>query len=360
MQIDPEEQSRNEAEYAAAFEEVDPAMAEMPQEEQPAAGQAAEQPAAEQPAVEAAVDDTAAGGDNAGQTAAEARNDEPNSEAGEVREEGGAAADAGTPDPEPETDIEKERQRLRSWEGRLKAQQAELERKAAAKREDATENEPDEAESPSSESLEAVGEKAAADGNAELGEAAAAAAEAVESGELTPEQAMKQLSEDFGEDFVRMIQAVAGAMAKDAGAKAASEKVGEIGKTVEEIVADISDSKAKAHFRAIGKAHPDFADVGKSEGFRDFVGSLEGQAKADAERVVKTGSAAEIIKLLDSYKEKQKAKTDADLADDPKPAADPVVETQMDAAEGVRSSGMSLPAQPKPSATSYEEAWAEF
>lgn len=358
MQIDPEEQARNEADYAAAFDEIDPAMAQVEQDPGEQVEQTAAQPAdaATKPIdIAAAVDadakpadDTAAAGNPAGQTAAEAQGDQPGSEDGEAREGGESGEEAVDAAPAND-DIEKERQRLRSWEGRLRKMQEELDAKKPAEEEHAAPG-----------ALEDVSAQAAGDGNAELGEATQQAADAVASGEMTPEQAMKQLAEDFGDDFVRMIEVIAGAKAKAAGADAATERVGEIGKTVEELVADVSDSKAKAHFRAIGKAHPDFLEVGKSEGFKDFIGTLDAKAKADAERIVQKGTAAEIVKLLDGYKEKQKAKTEADLADDPKPAADPVVEQQMDAAEGVRSTGMSLPAEPKPSATSYEAAWDEF
>lgn len=368
MQIDPEEQARSEADYAAAFEEIDPAMAQVDQEpgeqavEQPA--DAANTPVDIAASVDAGVADTAAAGTPAGQTAVEAQGDQVDNEAEPVRA-GGESGEQAVEAAQADDEIEKERQRLRSWEGRLKKAEADLKAKtdaAAATKPEANGpvNDGSNTESTTSSALENLSNDAAGDGNTELGEAAQQAADAVASGDLTPEQAMRQLAEDFGEDFVRMIEVIASAKAKAAGADAAAEKVGEIGKTVEELVADVSDSKAKAHFRAIGKAHPDFIEVGQSEGFRDFIGGLDEKAKADAERVVKTGTAAEIVKLLDGYKEARKAKTEADLADDPRPAADPVVEQQMDAAEGVRSTGMSLPAQPRPSATSYEEAWAEF
>lgn len=359
MEINPEEQARAEAEYAAAFNDIDPAMANQSDADGGQEGLGSAAPVDIAAAVDSsAVSDTAAGGEKAGQTEVESQGDNAGAADESPREDGGQAADSSTPDPEPEEDIEKERQRLRSWEGRLRAQAAELERKRAA----ATENEPGEQETPSSESLEAVGEQAAADGNAELGEAAAAAAEAVESGDLTPEQAMKQLAEDFGEDFVRMIEVIASAKARDAGASAADEKVGSVVKNVEELAGDVRGSKEREHFRAIAEKHPDYKDVGKSEDFKQFIAGLSAEQKADAERVVKAGTASEVVDLLNKFKGKQTE--DKRRSDEEKAAADERArserEAQLSAAEGVRSSGISLPAQPKPAADSYEAAWDQF
>jgi len=226
MQIDPEEQARNEAEYASAFEEVDPGMAaqsdpdEQPVDNKPVDIAAAAEETA--PTADAGVVDTAAGGSPAGQTSVESEGDAPASEGEPARDggESGAPVEAAVPAAaetahDAEDELEKERQRLRSWEGRLKKAEAELKAKADAAAGKPESNGPvsdgSNTESQTTSALEDASAQAAGDGNAELGEAAQQAADAVASGELTPEQAMRQLAEDFGEDFVRMIEVIASA-----------------------------------------------------------------------------------------------------------------------------------------------------
>lgn len=360
MEISEEDRQRAEAEYAAAFQDMEPGAAagaegiEDEQQVDPNQGKPVD--------IANAVSDTAAAGEKAGQTTEEAAGDAGTSDGDPPRENGGAAADTATPDPEPEDDIEKERQRLRSWEGRLRAQQAELDRKAAEKNPAAAEDEPGEKESAGSENLEAAAAQANADGNTELADAAAAAAEAVESGELTPEQAMKQLEEDFGPDFVRMIAIIAKAQAADVGSKVADEKVGKVAKTVEELATDVQGTKAREHFRTIESAHPDFRDIGKSKEFAAFVESLPEKDRADAERIKAKGSATEVIGLIDKYKAKQSAekkRQDEAAAEEERKRAEKR-EQQLADAEGVRSSGIALPQQPKPAPDSYEAAWEQF
>lgn len=357
MALSDEQIKQDQAAYAAAFDE-DMAPAAEPSEDEafgiapPDGEQGAEPPAGEQeaapPVSEAeAVDQVAATADE--QTQAEGAGDGADAPDGEPRAEGedgeDLATDAsdGQAAPAANADIEKERQRLKSWEGRLKKMQAELEAKNADKAANAE---------PSSDTpvADAIEEVAAETPNSELAEAAEQVAEQVQNGELTPEQAMKQLSEDFGEDFVRMIEVIA----KAGASKAAAEKVGELDKAVNEIIADITDTKARTHFETIAAKHPDFNDIGQSAEFKSYIGSLPEADKADAERVVSSGSAKEIIALLDGFKSSQQND------DDPTPTPDPVVDAQMDAAEGVRSSGMALPDQPKPASDSYEDAWKEF
>lgn len=253
--------------------------------------------------------------------------------------EGMASADAAAPAAE-EIDVAKETQRLKSWEGRLRAMEAKL--KAA---------EPGPAgngEQAAGEALEEVAENTA---DPELEQAAEQMAEAVESGEMTASQAMKQLAEDFGEDFVRMIEAVAVAKAREAGERIVGEKVGELSKTVDQIIDNLVDDKSRAHFKAIADKHPDFNDVGQSPEFKSYIDSLPESERADAQRVVSGGSSEEVIKLLDGYKAStMQAPSQEDTPND----------DAMDAAEGVRSSGLVLPEVPEPASDDYEGAWDKF
>lgn len=239
-------------------------------------------------------------------------------------------------------------QQLKSWEGRLKKAQADLDAKGKTV-----------TETPAAEALETVGEQAE-DANPALADAAEAAADKVEDGSMSADQAMKQLAEDFGEDFVKMIEVIARNIAKQAGTAAATDKVGEVGKAVDEIIAHIGDEASKKHFEQISAAHPDFADIGASEGFKAYIDSLPEADKSEAARVAGSGSAQEINALLTAYKATHKDDTPAEDAAADAPTTDPVVSAQMDAAEGVRSSGMKLPETPGAGSASYEDAWKEF
>lgn len=157
---------------------------------------------------------------------------------------------------------------------------------------------------------------------------------------MSPDEALKALAADFGEDFTAMISSII-----DAKVAAAT---GETNESVQEIIADIVDSKAKAHFEKISTAHPDFMDVEKSPEFSSWVSTMPEAEQGDAVRVIKEGTADEINSLLSAFKG----------------ATEPAQSTQAqdngaDAAEGVRSSGMRLPSQPGAS-TDYSAAWDEF
>ena len=247
------------------------------------------------------------------------------------------------PDAGPQPDLEKEAQRLRSWEGRLRAMEAKLKGSGAA---DAPAGES--GEQAVGEALEEVAEGTS---NPQLEEAAEEMAQAVESGEMSASQAMKQLAEDFGEDFVKMIEAVATAKAREAGEKVIGEKVGELSKTVDQIIDNLVDDKSRAHFKAIADKHPDFNDVGQSPEFKTYIEGLPEAERAQAQQVVSGGSSEDVIKLLDGFKASgRNAPSQEDTQSD----------EAMDAAEGVRSSGLVLPEAPEPATDDYAGAWEKF
>ena len=264
--------------------------------------------------------------------------------------EGAATADATTTsageDLSEEPTDPKELQRIRSWEGRLRAREAELARKEAELAKGRTEMPRAEesgegGESQASEGLEQAAEQLAADGNKEGADAVEQVAEQVESGEITPAQAMKILADDFGEDFVKLIQTIAGAQAKEAASKVAQEATGQFGQTIEQVIGNIADDRERAHFEAIADAHPDFMDVTETPEFNEFI-----KQYPDGERIADGGTAREIVKLLSKFKEANKpAPTEPDPA--------------IDAAQGVRSGGLRLPEAPV-KAEGYEAAWDQF
>lgn len=268
----------------------------------------------------------------------------------EVAEQGDAAEVKA-----PAVDMEKEAQRLRSWEGRLKAMEAKLKAAGADSEEEQKEA--------VSEAIEKASDAADTPADEEKVEQIA---EQVEDGTMSPEQAMKQLAEDFGDDFVKMIEAIAVAKAKEAGGAAASEKIGELKGTVDEIIGDIVDTKAKAHFEAIADAHPDFNEIGASEEFKTYVESLPEAEQAKAVEIIGNGSAKQIIGLLNGFKAANKAGSKAGMAQpgelteaSGESIVDEVSDEQLDAAEGVRSTGMKLPEQPA-AKEGYEDAWNAY
>jgi hypothetical protein len=243
-------------------------------------------------------------------------------------------------------DMDKEVQRLKSWEGRLKAMEAKLKAAGADTPEEQTEA--------VAEAIEKAADTTDTPADEEKVEQIA---EQVEEGSISPEQAMKQLAEDFGDDFVRMIEAIATAKAREAG----TQVVGELKGTVDEIIGDIVDTKAKAHFERIADAHPDFNEIGESEEFKTYIESLPDDQKGAALETIGNGTAKQIIKLIDGFKAANKAGGDAapELTEAKESIVDEVSDDQLDAAEGVRSSGMKLPEQPQ-KADDYASAWDSF
>lgn len=205
-----------------------------------------------------------------------------------------------------------EEQRAKSWEGRKQAQA----RDAAG-----TEGVEEQAE----EAQETPAEEAAEPEVSEMLEAAAEKTEGME-----PDEALKALAADFGEDFAKMLSAII-----DAKVAKASDTVS---KSVNEIIDDIVDTKARTHFETIADRHPDFMDIAGSEEFKAYCAE-----KPERSGIVESGTARQINKMLDDFV-KSKAPEQED--------------TSMDDAEGVRSSGMRLPAKPS-SSSDYSAAWDE-
>lgn len=245
--------------------------------------------------------------------------------------------------------LEQQAQKLRSWEGRLKAREAELNGKAAKSPEGSAAEE-------ASDTLEGVAGAAAVGGNDELAQAANAAAEAVESGEITPEQAMQQLSEDFGDEFIGMIKVLAKAFAK--------EEVTPVAKKADELAATFNSREEAAHFGAIAAKHPDFRDVAQSAEFKAFMDGLPEDVRADAQKIAQGGTAAEVIELLDVFKETAGSKQ----AEQPKAASTQPAQADtasdedeaLQSMEGVRSGGVRLPEKPAVAKDDFEAAWEQF
>jgi len=309
----PESVQQDQEDFAAAFAGDEPQKQEMSEDE---TFGLTEEPAEEQ--VEEPAADAEAGTEVEGDMGAPAV----------VVAIEPVAEEEGPTDP-------KEIQRQKSWEGRLKAREAEL--KA---REDALKQSPAEMSEPG----ETPAKEAAEPGVTEAVEEAVAA---VESGELTIDQAMKTLANDFGEDFTKMLGVLIESKAAEIAGKAADERFGKVKGEMDGLVNEIVSDKAKSHYESIADAHPDFMDVAASPEFKGWVDGLDETQKAQAMQTIENGSARQIVKLLNGYKQ-------ANTKVDP-PAEDPA----MDAAEGVRSKGLKIPEKPAQS-DDYAAAWDNF
>lgn len=272
----------------SATETIDPAVDQSAPEAEGGTGQIAD------PAMEAAMPEGSPA-DNAGESPAE------------------QSAEAAAGDGEAGNGQMTEQQ-LRSWEGRLKKQQADMD----------------------------AGKDGGGDVEAKLEEVAAE----VKSGDMTAEEAMAKLSDDFGPEFVSMIQMIAKSSAGDV----AKESMTGVQENVDNIIAHLKSGAEKAHFEAIATAHPDFMEISASPKFEAFLGTRPPEMHAKDKITLESGSASDIVSLLDAYKESE---SQAD-----KPDTTGKGDELGDAAEGVRSGGIKLPATPS-KADSYEEAWAE-
>ena len=286
MKTTPDKVQQNAQDFASAYDEED------------------QQPAAQ-------TDDEAFG---LVPEAASEEDDYPNSPEEAMLAEDEAAEPVAEPVAEA-PDSAKETQRLKSWEGRLKAMEAQLKSSKAAP----------------------------ADNDGDEDSAGVSDNDGDEGAPTDLASAMKALSDDFGEGFTKMLIAII-----DAKVGQANEGVA---KSVDEIINDIVDTKAKAHFEAIAEKHPDFMDIADSPAFAEFISTQSDAAKA--QQIVDSGTSREINALLDAFKATQ-AQPEQQGGQ-----AQPVDDGSMDAAEGVRSTGMRLPTQPAAS-SDYADAWDEF
>ena len=238
----------------------------------------------------------------------------------------------------------KDQQREASWEGRLRAREAELKAREDALR--AMEAELQQAK-PAEAPTEDGGEEAAGSPGkaAQLSEVV----KQVEDGDMTADAAMAQLRDDFGPEFAKAVSVLINKAAMDTAAKIADERIGPVNKSIEDLISGITDKSARDHFEAIADAHPDFQELADSDSMKQYLASLPEDEQAKANNVIENGSARSIIKLLNKVKEFSAVK--------PEPAPDPEVAAAMDAAEGVRSKGLRIPEKPAAASDSYEDAW---
>jgi hypothetical protein len=343
MAMTPEQAKQQEQEFSAGYAEDQQKAPEQSEDE--AFGLSPETPAQEaaEPAAEEAKETPAQESSEQAQAAEGGADGDTGNDQGTAPPEVAVAPDAadGSNVGEEPTDP-KDIQRQKSWEGRLKAKEAELKAredalKGSAKPEESTAEMKADGDTPAEEAAEpAVTEK--------LEEVA----EQVKSGDMSTEEAMKTLSSDFGEDFVKMLNVLIEAKSGEVASKTADEKVGAVSGKLDGLIGELVDDKAKSHFESISEAHPDFMEVGESPEFKAYVDALPATEKEHALNVIGSGSAGAINKLLTVYKKSKEA-----------PTQEKPDESAMDAAEGVRGKAIKLPDHPDKS-EGYEEAWNQF
>lgn len=167
-------------------------------------------------------------------------------------------------------------------------------------------------------------------------------------GESTADEAAEQadpekaLADDFGQEFVQLIIALVKKVCKgEVGAGISGVEA-----TVNAVIEHLQTEKHASHFKAIESAHKDYNEVIASSEFEAYRAAQEPATQSDIDRVIASGSAQEIIDMLTKFKD---ANTGGDSGAD---------DDAMDAAAGVRSSGLRLP-PPAAQAGGYEDSWNE-
>lgn len=237
-------------------------------------------------------------------------------------------------------------QRQKSWEGRLKAMESQM--KAKKSELDAREAELNRRQNSYTEGDEANADLHMKDNQREAAEETMAA---VEAGKISSDDAIRVLSEDFGQDFADLMLTLIEAKASEVADRLTNDRFAPMKKTVDDLVGNIVDDRTRSHFEHISEKHPDFMELAQSPAFNAYVSSLPPEQRAAAEQVVTKGRARDVVKLLDQFKASQKSGES-----NPENVVD---KHALDAAEGVRSRGLKLPEKPALS-DDYESAWDQF
>ena len=239
------------------------------------------------------------------------------------------AADPATTEGDGEVMSPEDEQRAKSWEGRLRKREEELAAREAE--------------------LKALEDRVAGEAEAEgesLGEEMAEmeqpggdmddglSGESFES----PEQAVAWATENFGPEFVKVIDLIVESRIKNG--------MGDVDSRLSGLLQRIEDRDVRDHFREIARAEPDFLAIVKSPEFGGWRSSHE-QADHYAQ-VMQDGTAEDVIAMLQAFKDSQN-QVDGTIVDD-------------DAADGVRSTGagLVLPDEVQGAADDYLSAFKEF
>jgi len=282
-----------------------------------------------------------AGGETPSADSATVTTEEGSGEEVPPEDAGAAPQDAGGGDLPSEPDIQasadgepamspEDEQRAKSWEGRLRKREEEL----AAR----------EAELKAMEGRLAGGE-AAAEGESQSEEVAEMESpsgdtdDGMSGGEFeSPEQAVAWATENFGPEFVKVIDLIVESRIKNG--------MGDVDSRLSGLLQRIEDRDVRDHFREIARAEPNFLAIVKSPEFDDW---RAGHEQADHyAQVMQDGTADDVIAMLQAFKDSQH-QVDGTIVDD-------------DAADCVRGTGagLVLPEEVQGAADDYLSAFKEF
>ena len=282
-----------------------------------------------------------AGGETPSADTSTATTESGNGEEVPPEDAGAAPQDAGGGDLPSEPDVQapangepamspEDEQRAKSWEGRLRKREEEL----AAR----------EAELKAMEGRLAGGE-AAAEGEsrseemAEMESPSGDTDDGIPGGEFdSPEKAVAWATENFGPEFVKVIDLIVDARLKSG--------MGDMDSRLSALLRRIEDREICDHFLKIANAEPDFLTIVKSPEFGDW---RDGHEQADHySQVMQNGTADDVIAMLQAFKDSQR-QVGGTIVDD-------------DAADGVRSTGagLVLPEEVKGMADDYISHFKEF
>ena len=213
---------------------------------------------------------------------------------------------------EPETP--EETQRRKSWEGRLKKLEEELRAREAAlaEREATPQAYADGGEvRADDEGADTVAE-GAGDGTVEMhadgGEAGGIDGMIAEATELSknPEKlnaVADEMAGDYGRNFIVTHMAIQMAVARKVAEELAQGYAQNFSGDLEGLVGEIQSAFSSMHKQTIADAHEDFEEVVESPEFQSWIDTMEEADKAKAQSVIDGGSAGQVIKLLQRFKD---------------------------------------------------------
>ena len=163
----------------------------------------------------------------------------------------------------------------------------------------------------------------------------------------------QRLADDFGDELVDMIGKLVSYEARKLAEQGVTEKIGGVSAMIDQVINDTKQAFQNMHYSAIADAHEDFMEIAESPKFTEWLGQMPEELRQKAEMTVQSGSAGQIIKLLNEYKAYCKAKDDGAMDD---------TELALDAASGVRSSSpVKLPGRaPANPDDEYKAAWSQM
>lgn len=233
------------------------------------------------------------------------------------------------PDGDEGASTDEKAQRLQQWEAELQAREAEIASREAATNDDTN---------------QVTG--LSGDGKPQEPEPAGRSVDEI----------VASISEDFGEDFAKMLLELIDARSSEKSDAIANERIGPVWKHIDGLASSIAEENARKHFEDISEDHPDFKELVQSPVFAAFIEQLPEEQRTQAAQIIERGNAKQASKLLSAVKQWASVA----MQQQAQAGANPPEDGAAMAAEGVRSrGGMQIPDKPQKS-DDYETAWEQF